>query len=82
MKNSSELNGKSAQGADVSEEEVNDFATIEKWVSRDLDACIAFLNAIKQDSELRKTLALWFHGRVVNWKNRPKEDPNQVKMPL
>lgn len=82
--NNSKSNGKSAPGAELpppTPEEVQEFSTIEKWVSRDLDACIAFLQAIKQDVDLKKQLALWFHGRVVNYKNRPVEDPNQVKIP-
>lgn len=57
-------------GTELDVEKV-DFEKIEKWLSRDVKACLAFLNAIDQDVDLRRQMAVWFHGRVKNFKNKP-----------
>lgn len=67
-----------AQGARTSIDPPN-LETIENWSLRDLNACIAFLTAIRDDTALRKQLAVWFHGKVVNHLNKPLEGPNGKK---
>lgn len=57
-----------------------DFAQIEKWLSRDLKACIALLSAIDNDVDLRRLMAQFLHGRVQNFKNRPVVDPSQSNL--
>lgn len=68
--NTNQDNGEPTQGV-----ELPDLKTIEKWSLRDLNACIAFLSAIRDDVELRSQLAQWFHGRIVNAKNK-QENPH------
>lgn len=83
MNNNSKTNGQQVQGTgDVLEElPVPDLSQIETWLTRDLGAAIQVLTAIHNDAELRRQMSVWFQGRVINYKNRPKVDPAQTKIP-
>lgn len=57
-----------------------DTGQIEKWLTRDLGACITFLTAIHNDPDLRRQMAVWLAGRIENQKNKPKVDPRQESL--
>lgn len=52
--------------------------TIERWITKDLGVCLTFLRALHEDVELRKQMAIFLQGRMINGVNRP--DPNQVPL--
>lgn len=78
MNKNNSKNADSTQG--VEEAQIPDLPTIEKWMTRDLGTCITFLNALHQDADLRKQMAIFLQGRLTNHVNRP--DPAQIKMPI
>lgn len=77
------LNGKDVAdvpGTDASKVEIPSVETIEKWLTKDLAACVSLLNALHSDSELRRQMAIFLQGRFSNSLN--KVDPAQIKIPL
>lgn len=57
-----------------------EFVDVERWLTRDIKACVALMTAIDQDADLRRMMARWMHGRVQNFKNKPVVDPNQESL--
>jgi len=46
---------------------------IEKWLDQDLSRLLSLVNAMYQDKELKKLLVQWFHGRILNHKEKEKQ---------
>lgn len=65
-------------------EEAN-LENIEKWLDQDLSRLLSLINAMYQDKELKKLLVQWFHGRMLNERNKKAQAEamkNQSSIPF
>lgn len=60
-------------------DDVADLKQIEKWLENDISRLTALVNALNTDKELWQYLARWFHGRIINDRNR-KAMENQKEL--
>jgi len=75
---SSNGNGVEAPGAETQKVEVPTIEVIEKWITRDVGVSISCLQAIHNDPNLRRILAVYFQGKIENAKNAQEQDPAQM----
>lgn len=49
-------------------------SNIEKWLEDDIRRSLGLLNALNQDKDLRKQMAVWMKGRIDNAKLKHNQD--------
>jgi hypothetical protein len=58
---------------------VADIDQIEKWLLDDIQRAIGLMHAIQSDPGLRHAMAVWFEGRISNYKHAA--DPGEINKP-
>lgn len=67
MSNKSTINGQS-QG----DQPIPSLDEIERLLTQDIGFAIGFLTALNEDKDLRRMIAVWFEGRMINLRNSKK----------